>query len=188
MEDLGNNIRQIRKEKGITIQDLAAATALSPSFISRMERGDLNPSIASVKKIADALGIQVAHLFQEDKKEVSQDNEESMVVRKSRRRKMVYPGQKVEEYLLTPRISDIGIEFILGFVEPGGTSGEDTYNHAGEECILVLKGSLTMYVNDREFVLNEGDSMHFYSHNPHRWENQGEVTVEAIWAVTPPSY
>ncbi len=188
MEELGKNIRHIRKDKGITIQGLAAATALSPSFISRMERGDLNPSIASVKKIADALGIQVGSLFQEEKNEVSQDNEQSMVVRKSRRRKLVYPGQKVEEYLLTPRISDIGIEFLLDYIEPGGTSGEDTYNHTGEECILVLTGELTIYVNDRVFVLGEGDSIHFYSHNPHRWENKGSVPVEAVWAVTPPSY
>ncbi|MBN2051642.1 MAG: cupin domain-containing protein [Spirochaetales bacterium] len=188
MEELGKNIRRIRKDKGITIQDLAAATALSPSFISRMERGDLNPSIASVKKIADALGIQVASLFQEDKTESAQDNEESMIVRKNRRRKMVYPGQKVSEYLLTPRISDIGIEFLLGYIEPGGTSGEDTYNHNGEECILVLKGELTIYVNDRVFVLGEGDSMHFYSNNPHRWENRGNITTEAVWAVTPPSF
>lgn len=188
MEELGYNIRQIRKDKGITIQDLAADTALSPSFISRMERGDLNPSIASVKKIADALGIRVASLFQDDKSDRPEDSEESMVVRKSRRRKMVYPGQKVEEYLLTPRISDIGIEFIIGYVEPGGTSGTDTYNHTGEECILVLQGELTMYVNDKVFVLGEGDSMHFYSDNPHRWENRGKETVEAVWAVTPPSF
>ena len=188
MEDLGNNIRRIRKEKGITIQDLATATGLSPSFISRMERGDLNPSIASVKKLADALGIQVGSLFQEDSTEAANDNEESMVVRKGRRRKIVYPGQKVSEYLLTPRVSDIGIEFILGIIESGGTSGTETYNHSGEECIFVLTGELTIYVNERVFVLNEGDSIHFYSNNPHRWENRGTETVQAVWAVTPPSF
>ena len=180
MSEIGDKIREIRIAQGLTIQTISEATDLSASFISRMERGDINPSLSSVKKIADALQISVGHLFENggsvSSPGISGEEEnrfpEIKVVRKNERRKLVYPGQHTYDYLLTPSIRNVGIEFILTVVEPGGSSGKDFYSHAGEECILINKGTLQLYVGDSEYVLREGDSIHFRSTIPHRYENR----------------
>ena len=189
MQELGNNIRTIRKAQHKTIKQLSESTGLSQAYISRLERGDINASIAFIKKIANALNIQIADLFQNGhKKLIDKNGEQLWVVRRDDRRKLVYPGLGFEGYLLTPSIRNIGIEFLLAVAEPGGSSGPDFYSHEGEECILIQKGELTLWINDTEIILREGDSSHFNSTIPHRWENTGKEKLEAIWVVVPPTY
>jgi DNA-binding XRE family transcriptional regulator/mannose-6-phosphate isomerase-like protein (cupin superfamily) len=208
MNTLGDTIRSFRKNQGRTIQELSAATKLSAAFISRMERGEINPSIASIMKIARALGISVADLFQDaDAPEAEARSGTGTpaagthasghapahaptleVVHRERRRQLVYPGLNFSEYLLTASMRNVGIEFLYHVSEPGATSGEEYYSHTGEECILVLKGELSLWVEDRELCLKEGDSVHFRSELPHHWENRGRATVEAVWVVVPPTY
>lgn len=195
MSEVGDKIRKVRVRNGMTIQTIAKKTKLSPGYISRMERGDVNPSLSSIKKIADVLGISIGHLFEDDNGtekdltagEGSPENTIE-VVRKENRRKLVYPGQAAYDYLLTPSIRNVGIEFILTVLEPGGSSGDDFYTHQGEECILVNKGALQLYVGEQHFELKEGDSIHFKSTIPHRYENTSQSTVEAVWATVPPTF
>lgn len=202
MAEIGDKIRKIRIQRGLTIQAVSEATELSASFISRMERGDINPSLSSIKKIADALGISIGHLFddrpygaaaeaglsQGDSAEGGVQMTEIEVVRKNERRKLVYPGQHTYDYLLTPTIRNVGIEFILTVLEPGGSSGDEFYSHEGEECILVIKGILRLFIGEGEYILREGDSIHFKSTIPHRYTNGGAGQVEAVWATVPPTF
>ncbi len=195
MVDIGEKIRKIRSARAMTIQEIANKTGLSTSFISRMERGDINPSLSSIKKIADVLGISIGHFF-EDNNEYGENAEAGAeppkdvieVVRKNERRKLVYPGQEAYDYLLTPSIRNVNIEFILTVLEPGGNSGNDFYSHQGEECILVIKGTLQLYIGEKHIELYEGDSIHFKSSIPHRYENSSGTTMEAVWATVPPTF
>ena len=189
MSEIGKKIREIRISQNLTIKDIANRTNLSNSFISRMERGDISPSLSSVKKIANALDISVGHLFDKDSEKADLGiSSEIKIVRKNERRKLVYPNQKAYDYLLTPSIRNVGIEFILTVLEPGGNSGEEFYAHEGEECILVNKGILQLYIGDEHFELRDGDSIHFTSSIPHRYENSSSTTLEAVWVVVPPSF
>ncbi len=189
MSEIGMKIREIRAAKGLTIKDVSKKTSLSNGFISRMERGDISPSLSSVKKIADALDISVGDLFdKDDAKPGEKASAEIKIVRKKERRKLVYPDQQAYDYLLTPSIQNVGIEFILTVLEPGGSSGKELYTHEGEECILVNKGTLQLYIGDDRFELFEGDSIHFKSSIPHRYENTSSTTLEAVWVVVPPTF
>jgi len=202
MNTMGDTIRSFRKSQGRTIQELSSSTGLSAAFISRMERGEINPSIASIMKIARALHINMADLFQEagapetatPGKTGGETGGESShadtleVVHQEQRRQLVSPGLNFSEFLLTPSIRNVGIEFIYHVSEPGATSGEEYYSHSGEECILVLKGELSLWVEEQELCLKAGDSVHFRSDRPHHWENRGRTAVEAVWVVVPPTY
>ncbi len=191
MSEIGKKIRNIRTSQGMTIKEISKKTNLSNGFISRMERGEINPSLSSVKKIADVLHISIGLLFDDEEAgdtDIHAADSEIKIVRKKERRKLVYPDQAAYDYLLTPSIRNVGIEFILTVLEPGGNSGKEFYTHEGEECILVNRGTLELYVGDKHFKLLEGDSIHFKSSIPHRYENTSSNTMEAVWVAVPPTF
>ena len=192
MEEFGKSIRARRIEQRKTIKDIAASTKLSPAYISRMERGEINPSVATIKKIADTLGINIADLFQknnDEKRSLNNGRNIRKVLHENERLKLTYPGLNFSGYLLTPTIHNIGIEFILVVAEPEGGSGKDSYSHQrGEECILVQEGEMTLWIEDDIYILKTGESIHFESHIPHKWKNSGKTEMKAIWVIVPPTY
>lgn len=185
--EIGAKIRKIREEKKLTINQVAKETGFTASFISQFERGLTKASIASLRKIATCLGINLSTLFEDvdDKKESSQENE-IIIVRKEKRKTLTYPDGKSKDYLLTNTTGTF--EVIYSKIEPGGVSGELISHGSIEECITILKGKLLLTIGDEEYILNDGDTITFPSHIPHGWENIGDEVVEVIWVVAPPSY
>ncbi len=110
-----------------------------------------------------------------------------MVVRKANRRKLGYGNLGGTDYLLTPGL-DGQLELLLSKFQPGGSCGDEPYTHRGEEAGLVIAGRLEMWVGDRHFILEEGDSFNFPSTTPHRYRNACDRETVVVWAITPPSY
>lgn len=197
--ELGARLKEIRRGKGITLQEVARETGLSKSFVSQVEAGDANPSIASLKKIADALTIPLAALFEVQSNGVdggAQDRSEAgnqavndvRVVKKHQRKMLVWPGQDGSKtYLLTPDLQR-KLEVTFAELNPGHDSGLDTYSHKGEECGFVLEGALEVTVLDQVYRLEAGDSISFPSHLPHRIRVFGDTLTKTVWVITPPSY
>jgi transcriptional regulator with XRE-family HTH domain len=196
--DLGSKLKEVRRSKVITLQEVARETGLSKSFISQVEAGDANPSIASLKKIADVLAISLAVLFQDEEDDAEsngvkrsgnadQTGNDVRIVRSTQRKMLVYPGQKAAIYLLSPDVQR-KLEVITAEFEPGHDTGLDMYSHQGEECGLVVEGTLEVTVNGEVFVLEAGDSIYFSSHYPHRLRVLGEKAVTTFWVNTPPTY
>jgi len=182
--NIGAKIRLLRESKGLTIKEIAAKTGYSSSFISQIERDVANPSINSLKQISDSLGVPLASFFDEERFEEYANN---IVVRKENRKKLSYTGSKAEMFLLSPDLSR-KIELLLIVSQPGGKSGKEFYQHKGEECGMVISGSMQIELEDKNYTLHEGDSIYFPSETPHRWKNIGEIDCVSIWAITPPSF
>lgn len=189
--ELGTKLKEIRRGQGVTLQQIADQTGLSKSFVSQIETGSANPSIASLKKITDVLGVPLAALF------TGSDNGngaapsidqvgEVRVVRRDRRKMLVDPGKKGRMYLLTPDLQR-KLEVILAEEEPGNAD-EDWYSHIGEECGFVLEGCYEVSVGGQVFVLEAGDSIAFPSHIPHKMRVLGDQPARTIWVITPPSF
>ena len=183
--DIGANIRKTRIQKKLTVSDLANNSGLTSGYISQVERNIVNPSVNTLKKISDVLNVPLASFFIEDR--VSIEIEDNYVVRKNNRKTMVNPQLKTEISLLSPSL-DQQLELIMIKAEPGGKSGDEFYTHEGEECGIILQGSLTIEMLDKKFELEEGDSITFKSSTPHKWFNSGAGTSVSIWAITPPSF
>jgi transcriptional regulator with XRE-family HTH domain len=180
--DLGMTIRRLRESRQLSLKEVAARSGLTQSFLSQVERNLTSPSVASLRKVALALGVPLAALFQ------GPMTPEDHVVRRNERRQLVHPKRQWRDYLLTPNL--VGkLQVILSVIEPGGGSGDEPYTHdSDEECVVILRGRLEFWVGTDRYLLEEGDSIVFESRIPHRNRNPGPDQAEVLWITTPPSY
>jgi transcriptional regulator with XRE-family HTH domain len=178
---LGHTVRRLREERSLSLKQLAERALVSESFVSQVERGVANPSVASLRRIAGALGTSIGALF--DGRQLS-----GVVVRANDRARLVHPRRKWQDFLLTPQ-SATRLQVILSVIEPGEGSGNKPYAHdSDEECVLVLEGQLEFRIKGESYLLEEGDSLTFESRLPHWNRNPGATKAEVLWIVTPPSY
>jgi transcriptional regulator with XRE-family HTH domain len=179
--DLGARVRGLRRARRLTLRELATRAEVTESFLSQVERGVASPSIASVQRIARALGLSIAQLFAEEAGA-------GRVVRRDARRRIVYPGLRAVDELLTPA-SATRLQVILSTVEPGGGTGDEPYSHeSDEELVLVLEGELDVWVGDDQYHLSEGDALTYSSRVPHWNVNSGTRPARVLFCITPPSF
>ena len=180
--DLGVTIRRLRESRQLSLKEVAARSGLTQSFLSQVERNLTSPSVASLRRVAQAFGVPLTELFQ------GPVIPENRVVRRAERRQLIHPSRQWRDYLLTPSLTG-KLQVILSVIEPGGGSGEEPYAHdSDEECVIVLRGRLEFWVGPDRYVLEEGDSIVFESRTPHRNSNPGPERAEVLWITTPPSY
>lgn len=182
---LGDEIRHMRKAKGLTLSGLARKTGLSIGYLSQVERDISGLSIKALKQVSDAMGVQVARLFQE--MEPVPAEEQGIVVRANRRRRLSFSGLGLSDDLLSPSLSG-QLEMLLCTLAPGASSGDEPYTHKGEEAGFILSGSLELWVGKRHFMLKQGDAFTFKSSQPHRYGNPGAVDTVVVWVITPPTF
>jgi transcriptional regulator with XRE-family HTH domain len=180
-DSLGESIRALRDTRGQSLKQLAEATGLTQSFLSQVERELTSPSVASLRKIAEALGTSVATFF-------GGGSPNGRLVRKDDRPVLVHPKRRWRDSLLTPSMSG-KLQVIWSEIEPGGGSGDEPYSHnSDEECVIILRGKLDFWVGDEHYKLNTGDALTFESRLPHKNRNPGPGKTQVLWVMTPPSY
>jgi transcriptional regulator with XRE-family HTH domain len=193
---LGEKLKAVRKDRGLTLQQVADAAGLSKAFVSQIESGTANPSLASLKRVGNALETPLAALFEDETNGAEprppsvEEAGEVRVVRKHRRKQIVWPGRSAPSYLLTPDLRG-RLEVLLDVLEPGSPSQEDEarwMTHEGEEFGFILEGRYEATVNGQVFVLEEGDSITYPSRLPHRGRALGDQRVRTLWVITPPSF
>jgi len=193
MKELGENLRFIRLQKKMTLQELSQMSKVSKSQLSQIERNVSIPTVAKLQKISEALDIKLSYLLPENgdssNEAHSVNNKENSkrisVVRKGERKKIVMPWGAMYE-MLCPDLQH-KIEFIY-LHYPAGTTAKEQYTHDGEECGVVLEGTFKGTFGTKEVILEPGDSIYYDSTIPHYWETVGDTDVRAIWAITPPSF
>ncbi|MGZ7459414.1 cupin domain-containing protein [Pseudomonas sp. Ma2-10] len=180
---LGTRIRGLRKRRGMTLAALAEMSELTAGYISQLERNLAYPSIPALFNIARSLGVTIQWFFASEASTAPEDS--GYVVRKHSRMSVHYEDGIVDQ-LLTPQ-PNRQLE-ILHSRFPPGTYNQQSYSHEGEEAGYLLSGSFELWVGERHFQLNEGDSFSFSSQEPHRYGNPGEVDAVVIWVITPPTF
>lgn len=187
-EALGRQVRQIRLDRGLTLEDVATRSGCSLGSLSQLERGLGNPSFATLVKIAHALSVSVGRLVELE--QVAKPAV-SPVVRRDQRRRLnphnAVPGDGTIYELLTPDL-DRALEVIYLKVPPGSSTEATPFVHEGEEVGHILKGTQEVHVHGVTHTLEAGDSIFYPSTVPHWYRNAGEEAVEAIWIITPPTF
>src|SRR4051812_38491252 len=179
--DVGERLRALRGFRRLTLKAVADRSGLSESFLSQVERGRSNASIASLQRIAEALGVAMADLF-------GPDGEPGPRVLRHDERPALQFGILGRKLLLTPRPLS-HLEVFAGELEVGGSTGEQPYAHGdSEELFVVLSGSVQLELGGQFYELARGDSVDYRSSTPHRVSNTGDTTAEVLWIVSPPSY
>ena len=167
-EKLGGRVRELRQGQGLTLEDLAQGSGVSRAMISKLERGEKNPTLVIAAKLAEALDVTLSQLAGvEDRREV-------VVVPRERRMTMQDPTSGFERQLLSPAFTGRGLEFVRNVIPEGATSGEFPPHKKGvEEYIVVERGRLRMILGGEQYILEEGDSAYFEADVPHRFDNAG---------------
>ena len=176
---LGQKIRQIRKDKKLSLKVVASRASVSESFLSQVERGLVSPSVASLRRICESLDETMSALFFSASEQASH-----RLVRVADRR-MNYRPDGSAHFLLTPPLSK-KLQVNQSIVAPGYTSGEEPYTHGGEEeCVHVLQGSLTLDSANETFELNAGDSVLIDPKIGHRFHNRMSEPAVILWIISP---
>lgn len=168
---LGTRIRQTRTQKGITLQDLSDRSGLSKGFICQLENDKSTPSLQALEKLASGLNVPIAFLF------LTPEEKITVIRREERPEYRVGPEGVLVQMLSANRRA---LKMMVIELPPGASTGGENHSHEGEECHLVLEGSVRCIQADQAVTLKEGDSMHWNGYLPHRIENHGSVPARVL--------
>ena len=186
---LGSEMRQVRKARLLTLKDVAAATGISVSHLSAIERSATSPSLEVVHKIATALDIDPDWFFA--RRPGSGPMERAYVVRKRNRRDLnrLYREDKAQIGLSDELLSSsIAGQILMGVAEYEPHSerpGHTIYQHAGEQHGYILEGELELQLQNEFITLQEGDSFSFPTEIIHNARNRTDKPARLIWAIAP---
>ena len=174
--NVGQRLRELRTEKGISIRRLASTSGLNVNTLSLIENGKTSPSVSTLQQIAAAMQIPITAFFAS-----------------------VLPPQKVVYQLADERklvsfshgtLADLATNFTRPALAPfmvtlqvGSDSGSSPIVHTGVEFVYCLEGEIEYSVNGETFVLHAGDSLVFEAHLPHRWRNPGHIPARSLLLI-----
>jgi transcriptional regulator with XRE-family HTH domain len=192
---VGTQLRERRFAVGMSLRELARRIEVSPSLVSQIETGKIQPSVRTLIAIVSELGMSVDQIFERaglgsttvergaapSAAAVSEGGGAASVCRSDERREIRLETGIDWQRMIT--WEDPEVEFIIAVYGPGGSSSPDgtLMRHAGREFGLVLSGTLHVTVGFEEHLLEPGDSISFRSMVPHRLHNEGDAEVRAVW-------
>ena len=180
--NIGVKIRELRRAKKLTLQDVANETGFSTALISQIENNKISPPIATLSKIANFFEVRIGYFFSETEEEcpfeVLKANERTIIPRVVSRDGSVH-GYFYESLSVRKKNKKMD-PFLLTLNEK--VTNTDTYSHNGDEFLFVLKGEAELLLDGQRIVLGEGDSVYFDANLKHRLFAAGcdEVKVLAV--------
>ena len=175
--NIGERLRELRESRNISMRSLATKSGLSANALSMIERGKASPSVSTLYKLAEALGISITSFFGSDPKR------QQVVYLKADERARIAFTRGVFEGL--------GGEQFAGKVEPfmltlenSANSGPHNMSHSGHEFVFCLRGELEYQVERQVYQLKAGDSLLFAAHLKHKWKNPGRNVATALIIIS----
>lgn len=180
---VGEDIRSLRKTRGMTLAQLAADVGRSVGWLSQIERGQTTPSVRDLGQLAERLEVNLSFFFRSSSRA---EEEQGLILRAADRPTIGSTESGLTEDLLSPTLSG-AFEMIRSVFAPGATSGGLCKPRATEDGGVLISGALTLTIGETELHLNTGDSFQFRE-TPYAWRNDGTEPAVVIWIVAPPIY
>lgn len=177
--ELGKRVALLREVRGMSLRALATAAGVSSSFLSQLENGRTNASVASLRKIAAALGVSPAQLLDDS------PTHTRGVLRADQRPTL--PLEGAQKFVLSlPPLNNL--EVYAGVFQAGGSTGSDSYTHGhAQEMLIVTAGEVVLELGDARYTMGPDDSIEFLSSVPHRVVNESDAPASVIWINSPPT-
>jgi transcriptional regulator with XRE-family HTH domain len=182
VNSIGPKVRELRIQRGMSLQQLATLSDVSAAAIHKIERGGMVPTITTLLKIAAAFNRPVSYFVEEQPGE----NRPVAHVRKDGRGPIFTAHRGIELAGISGPYGRFFLAGAVATVQPGANSGDKPMEHPGEELIFILDGSFEIDVDGQHFFLDEGDSLHFRTDRPHRWHNTTSKPIKAVWLALRP--
>jgi DNA-binding transcriptional MerR regulator/quercetin dioxygenase-like cupin family protein len=174
---IGSHLRQLRSKRRLSLAQVAKTVGISVGFLSALERSQMSGSVGTLRKLARFYKTNILDFF-------DATGASSRQVQPNQR-KVLQAGPGVRMELLA--WGNTVMEPHLFRVAPGAGSG-DSYTHEGEEFLYILRGALSITLENEEYRLKAGDSFYFESATPHSWKNPGRAEAWLLWVNTPPTF
>lgn len=170
------NLKRIREEKKLSLDKAAQMTGVSKSMLGQIERGESNPTITTVWKIANGLKISFTSLL-------SQPESDTLIVSKEDVEPLVEDNGKYKAYPIFPYEDGRRFEVYKIEIEKGGYLSAEPHGQETYEFITVFDGEITIRVEDEEYTVKKGDSIRFRSDKPHAYHNSGEEVTRVNMVI-----
>lgn len=177
--DTGARIREFRQARKLPLRELAGRAGISPGFLSQVERGQANPSVGTLRKLAEELGIALPDLF------TDQQAHDVRILRKAAR-PVIEVSDFSAKFLLSQKPLR-NLEVYAADFAPGATAGEAYVHGDAQEILIVVLGSPTLELDGTSYQLDAGDSAEYRTSIPHTVHNLSDSPVELLWIVSPPT-
>lgn len=171
--DVGGRLRELREQRSISIRSLATKSGLSANALSMIERGKTSPSVSTLYKLADALGVSITAFFGAE-----MEKQKAIFLQADERVRIPFNRGVFE---------GLGGEKFVGRVEPfvltlesGSNSGLHHMTHTGHEFVFCLRGELEYTVENSVYRMSPGDSLLFAAQLKHKWKNPGRTVTNAL--------
>lgn len=174
---VGQRVRELRTKNGLSLRALAELSGLSTNAISLIERGDNSPTVSSLHNLATALAVPITAFFEQHA------NGQVVHLKKNYRPTSETAGVKMEN--LGSGLPSQQLEPFLMTIAPGVSSTSSQITHSGEELVYVLKGALVSKIYDKEYQLEEGDSLLFLASQPHIYRNETKKVAQILIVFQP---
>ncbi len=176
---LGEKIKRIRLEKGLSLNDLSVKSGISAAAIHKIESNGIIPTITTMMKISDALGKEVSYFIEERK------GKKDVFFVPANRRESIFTFKKGLKLhgISSKKYGDFMMTAAYAVVDAGASSGRKPMRHRGEELVYCLKGRMELRIGEETYTLGPGDSIHFRTDLNHRWKNTGDTKAELIWVL-----
>jgi transcriptional regulator with XRE-family HTH domain len=180
LSQIGQRLQSLRREQGLTLEQLAGDSGFSTGYLSQIENGSAVPSLTALQLIAAELGVDVADFFPDERRRGTR------LVRASERHEFrIDPGSGEEYAVLAGQVHDRAFSALYAKHPPTGSGNERPFRHLGEEFGLVLDGALQVVIDGETYDLGPGDWIHYSSHPSHATHVLSDEPVEALWLLTP---
>jgi len=181
LKNLGERIRGLRKDKGVTLVELANRTGVAQATLSRIETGTMTGTLESHEKIAEALGIGLAELY------TGIDNRYAEVTHLSKEdaRKVTKQTRDARFELLTQESSKKKITPLLVTLQPSGETQKESNERGVEKFLFVVEGSVTVKLDSEEYLLKNEESLYFDASLSHQLINRSNSRARVFMAVSP---
>jgi transcriptional regulator with XRE-family HTH domain len=183
--NIGKKLQSIRKEKGISQRELAARAGLTNGTISLIEQNKTSPSIASLKRLLDAIPMSIADFFA-----TLEESNDPKIFFKAEEFTEIAPQTGAETISLRQlgNANKHALQILYETYPPDADTGLELLSHNGEEGGIVIEGEIEITVGDQAKILGPGEGYLFNSRQLHRFRNLGSKTCRVISACTPPTF
>ena len=179
LSSVGEKLRNLRKEQGLSQRGLAAEADVSANAISLIERSEISPSVATLHRLATALQVKIGYFFE------GESPQTNLVYIKARDRSSL-TSKGVVIASIGNRLQSQEIEPFFITITPGAEGSRRPVIHTGHEFVCCLRGVVEYEVDEKVYLLEEGDCLFFEAELPHHWQNPTTEKAEMLLILQTP--
>lgn len=180
---IGRRLKELRKEKDMTLDELSAKSGVALATLSRMENDKMPGTIKSHNSICKALGVSIAELY----KQLEDESKTVEEVPKAQRTEHFVHAKKATYELLVSKAMDKKLMPLMIKMASGGETQEEKNKTGVEKFIYMMMGTMDVFIGKEKYSLKRGDSLYFDASLPHHIKNSGKTEAEAICIISPPA-